>query len=140
MPLLRVGYFENFKGDDTLLLESDSEGIARLADLLRSLATGERNRLALHDLPLFEMHHGIEVTATISARDRGLQRHGVENVFLWERTQEGWETAIELLEAFRDGESPCHQYLDAEGIYTEEIVVQVSRNEYGDAWWSKHGE
>jgi hypothetical protein len=29
-----------------------------------------------------------------------------------------------------------HQYLDAE---EDEIVVQVSKGEYGDAWWHMHG-
>lgn len=139
MSLLRVGFFESFKGDDTLLLESDSEGIARLADQLRSLATGERNRLALHELALFEVRHSLEIVAVVSARDRGLRRSGTENVFLWERTREGWEISVELLEAIRDGESPCHQYLDAEDEDKNGIVVQVSQNEYGDAWWQKHG-
>ena len=136
---MHVGYFENFKGDDTLLLESDSDGIARLATLLQFLATGKRANLALHELPWFEVHHGIELTAVVSAQDRGLKHLIGGKTFLWERTQEGWEIVVEFLEAFRDGESPCHQYLDAEGDYSDEIVVQVSRNEYGDAWWQKHG-
>ena len=139
MSMMRAGYFENFSGDDTLLLESNAEGIAQLASLLRFLATGKQNRLVLHELPLFEVHHGIALTAVVSARDRGLKSLGNENVFLWERTREGWEIAVELLDAFRDGESPCHRYLDAEGDDKDEIVVQVSRNEYGDAWWQKHG-
>jgi len=132
---IRIGYFEDFKSSDTLLLETDAEGLRTLAEMFRSLARGTLEGVAVHDLPFVEVHHGVQLTATRGASDLGIRRADVGNVFLWERTANGWEEAaekVDVLAQHREG----HHYLDTD---EDQVVVQVSRGEYGDDWWHKHG-
>jgi len=136
MSKVRLGYFADFKSNDTLLMEADTEGLQSLAALFRSLAVGTRDSLALHDLPLFEIHHGVQLTAACGGHDRGTRRFGTANSFLWERTALGWEDVADKLDSQVQAERACHHYLDAE---KDEVVVQVSKGEYGDKWWLEHG-
>ena len=135
MTNVRIGYFEGFKSSNTLLLEADADGLRALSETFRSLAAGTLTAVALHELPFIEVHHGGGLVATRSARDRGIRRADVENVFLWERTAEGWQDSAEQVDVL----TQCahgHHYLDAED---DQVVVEVSRAEYGDGWWQTHG-
>ena len=135
MTRVRIGYFEDFKSSNTVLLEADAEGLRALAEMFRSLAGGTVDGLELHDLPFVEIHHGVQLTATRGVRDRGTRRADVGNAFLWERTPDGWEDAAEKLDVLTQyGEG--HHYLDAD---EDQVIVQVSRGEYGDDWWRTHG-
>jgi hypothetical protein len=126
---------EDFKASNTLLLEADAEGLRTLAEKFRSLAGGTIDGLALHDLPFVEIHHRVQLIATRSAQDRGTRRVDVGNAFLWERTADGWEDAAEKLDVLTQY-AEGHHYLDAD---EDQVVVQVSRGEYGDDWWRTHG-
>jgi hypothetical protein len=135
MTRVRIGYFEDFKTSNTVLLEADAEGLRALAATFRSLAAGTVDGVALHDLPFAEVHHAVQLTATRSTRDRGARRAGGGHTFLWERTVDGWQAAAEkadVLALCEDG----HHYLDAD---EDQVVIQVSRGEYGDEWWHTHG-
>ena len=135
MTSVRIGYFEDFKSNNTLLLEADAEGLRALAETLRSLATGILDCLAIHDLPFVEVHHKVQLTATLSTHDRGTRRVGAGNIFFWERTSDGWQDVAEKLDVLTQCEAG-HHYLDAD---EDQVVVQVSRGEYGDDWWHTHG-
>ena len=135
MTSVRIGYFEDFKSSNTLLLEGDADGLGALAEMLRSLAAGTLDGLALHDLPFVEIHHGVHLTATRSSHDRGTRRADAGNAFLWERTPGGWQDAAEKLDVLTQHEEG-HHYLDAD---EDQVVVQVSKGEYGDDWWHTHG-
>ena len=58
-----------------------------------------------------------------------------ENVFLWERTAEGWQDSAEKVDVLTQC-AQGHHYLDADD---DQVVVEVSRGEYGDGWWQTHG-
>ena len=135
MTSVRVGYFEAFKSSKTLLLEADADGLRALADRFRSLAAGTLNDLVLHSLPFVEVHHGVQLTATHSTHDRGTRRADAGNAFLWERNAAGWQDAAEKVDVLAQCEEG-HHHLDAD---EDEVVVQISKGEYGDDWWHTHG-
>lgn len=135
MTKLRIGYFEGFKSSNTLLLEADADSLRALAQLFRSLAAGTLDNLRLHALPFVEVHHGVLVTATRSALDRGARRGDAGPSFLWERTEDGWRDAADKLDVLSQHKEG-HHYLDGD---EDEVVIQVSKGEYGDDWWQKHG-
>jgi hypothetical protein len=132
---MRIGYFEAFKSSQTLLVEASAEELRTFAELFRSLAAGTLGQLAVHDLPFVEVHHGVPLTASRGARDRGARRTDVGNTFAWERTADGWEDVAEKLDVLAQ-HPEGHHYLDTD---EDDVVVQVSRGEYGDDWWRKHG-
>jgi hypothetical protein len=78
---VHLGYFEDFKSDNTLLLEGDVEGLEHLEQALRSFAIGEVKSLAIHALEFVEAHQGVQLFAYLSARDLGISRN--ENGFQW---------------------------------------------------------
>jgi len=135
MTSVRIGYFEDFKSSNTLLLEADAKGLGALAEMFRSLAAGTLDHLTLHDLPFVEVHHGVQLTATRTTRDRGTRRDNAGHVFLWERSADGWQDAAEKLDVLTQREKG-HHYLDAD---EDQVVVQVSKCEYGDDWWHAQG-
>ncbi len=135
MTSVRIGYFEDFKSSDTLLLEADAEGLRALAETFRSLAAGTLDRLALHELPFVQVHHGVQLIATRSNHDRGTRRSDAGNAFLWERDADGWQDAAEKLDVLTQCDGG-HHYLDADD---DQVVVEISRGEYGDDWWHTHG-
>jgi hypothetical protein len=134
VPTLRIGYFEDFKSN-TLLLEADADGLRALAELFRSLAAGTLDNLALHTLPFVELHHGVLLTATRSALDLVTRRAHPGRSFLWEGTADGWLDAAEKLDVLTQCEEG-HHYLAGD---EDQIVVQVSKGEYGDDWWRRYG-
>lgn len=135
MGRVRLGYFEDFKSSNTLLMEADAVGLRALAQTFRSLAAGDDSTVAIHQLPFLEVHHGVRLTAQRAPRDRGVRQIGVENIFAWERTEDGWLDAAEKVEVLIHHDFG-HHYLEGD---TDEVVVQVSKGEYGDDWWLTHG-
>jgi hypothetical protein len=132
---VRIGYFEAFKSSNTLLLEADAEGCRALAEVFRRLAAGTVKEISLHDLPFIEVHHGVQLIARRGRHDRGTRRGGDQHVFWWERNADGWQDAADKLDVLTNCEE-AHHYLDAQD---DQVVVQVSKGEYGDGWWGTHG-
>jgi hypothetical protein len=125
---VRVGYFEDFKGSNTLLLDGDVEGLDELARSLNALAVGEREVVAVHSLSPVSAQHQVELHAHRSERDVGLSR--TANGFQWRRSSDGWAAVVEQILAVKH-QGRCHQYLDGP---SDEVQVMVSSGEYGDPW------
>ena len=98
MTSVHIGYFEGFKSSNTLLLEGDADGLRALAETFRSLAAGTLTAVVFHELPFMKVHHGVDLLAVRSTDDRGIRRADAENVFLWERTAEGWQDSAEKID------------------------------------------
>ncbi len=63
MTRVRLGYFENFKGANTILLCGDGDGLQRLADLLRPLEDANAEPVNLHVLSFVQVYGGVSLTA-----------------------------------------------------------------------------
>jgi len=132
---VHLGYSENFKSSDTLLVEGDTEGLRHLAGVLRSLEKGSADIVDIDALPFVQSHHGVRLTAKRSRRELVKPIGHSSNEFTWERTEAGWQDAADKLEALI-GHGEGHQYSDSVG---DQVVVQVSKGEYGSDWWKRHG-
>ena len=86
--LIHIGFFRDFKSNDTLLIEGDSSGLRQLADVLRHLAEGGGST-AIHELPFVEAHHGIRVVASTVDRDCAASMNSLD--VSWERSRSGWQ-------------------------------------------------
>ena len=134
MGIVHIGFFEDFKSSNTLLLDGDKEGLERLAQAIQELAKGEKETIAIHSLPFVEVHQGVRLFASSSAKDLGARQQSTSE-FEWKRTKSGWEETADKVHVVSQGPQ-CHHYLDAE---KDEITVMVSSGEYGDKWWALHG-
>jgi hypothetical protein len=60
---VRLGYFEDFGGHDTVLIDGDAEGLNELARQLLVLISGERDVVSLHSLACVSPAKQVEVSA-----------------------------------------------------------------------------
>ena len=132
MAFIRVGFFEDFKGADMLLLDVDHEGLNALMAWLRT-ATSSHRRTPISSCPGCVVQAGIAVDLLRAVDDTGLVR-AAEMEFVWQRSEEGWAEVIDKLAAMQTG--TCHQYLEGP---LDDVQIMASIGEYGDAWWQRHG-
>ncbi len=134
---IRVGYFENFNGTDTILACSDCKGLQRLADQLRTLEDVNADPVNLRLLPFVQVHRGVELTAHPVDRGLGIRRTGPASCFAWHDSTEGWLESAEKIEGVARESRAGHCYLGATAA--GDAVVMVSKGEYDEAWWERHG-
>jgi hypothetical protein len=71
MELIRVGFFEHFKGANTLLIDVDAEGLRRLIAWLCDVISSRR-KVALSDCPGASLQSGLQAEALLGRDDAGL--------------------------------------------------------------------
>jgi hypothetical protein len=87
MGSIRVGYFEDFKGADTLLIDVDHEGLRSLISWVRELPLTGR-KATLSDCPGARLQSRLRVDVLLLAGDIGLVRTERPEVRL--ATLRGW--------------------------------------------------
>ena len=97
---INIGFFDGFKGKDTLLIEADREGVSALATLLLALSEGAMSRVDLHRESGVTAHGGMTVIMEQSDVDPGVRQVG-PNSFLWQRSQDGWANVAAQVVALR---------------------------------------
>ena len=132
MGSIRVGFFDDFKGADTLSIAVDREGLQGLIAWLRGLVSSRRVA-GLSECPGVSVQPRLLMSVVCGSGDVGLLRVA-ETEFMWRRSEEGWLEIIEKLEQMAAG--ACHQYLDGP---RDDVQAMASIGEYGDEWWQRHG-
>jgi hypothetical protein len=132
LGFIRVGFFEDFKGEDTLLIDVDAEGLSDLIAWLREVMSSDR-KVILSACPGVTLQAGLCVEAFRSRDDAGLLRTA-PTAFVWQRSEDGWTDIVELLTPLKAGAG--HQYLVGP---RDHVQVMASIGEYGDDWWNRHG-
>jgi hypothetical protein len=132
MGRIRVGFFQDFKSSDTLLIDGDSDGLRLLSSTFWQLATPGTTQVAIHEFPFVEIHRGLQIYASRSDRDAGAAFEDA-GVIAWICSKAGWESAADKVDILCK-EGSGHQYLDD----SSNIVVMASIAEYGELWWRKH--
>ncbi len=129
MAFIRIGYFEDFKSADTLLIDVDHDGLQAFIAWLRD-ATESGQRKTISDCPGAVVQAGLNVELLRSRDDIGILRTA-EGAFVWQRSEDGWTDIVELLDAMKSGAG--HQYLHGP---RDEIQAMASIGEYGIEWWN----
>ena len=132
MSPIRVGFFDDFKGADTLLIDVNADGLRCLIAWIREVMSSGR-QIALSECPGVTLQAGTRVEASCVRDDAGLLRTAT-SAFVWQRSAEGWTDVVDKLAAMETG--GCHQYLDG---LRDDVRVIASIGEYDDEWWSRHG-
>jgi hypothetical protein len=145
---LRIGFFEGFLSQDTLLLSGDAEAMNRLAELFHFLATTEVS-CRLESLPFVQAYQKVTVLAERSSVSSGLRFSGVASGWLWSDlprragdfqwrlSAEDWDDLAWRVAALA-GSGAGHQYITYLGV-VDYVQVIVSVNEYDERWWQQHG-
>ena len=131
-----IGYFENFNGADTTLLCGDEESLQRLANLLRPLEDPNAEPVNLNLLPFVQVHGSVELTAYPVDRELGIRRTGSGLCFSWHHSQDGWLESADKIEAVAQRSGG---HYDFAATPAGDAVAVVSKGEYDEAWWERHG-
>jgi hypothetical protein len=128
MMNLRLGYFSDFKGADTVLLEGTADGIRRLCSRIKEFAASSETELSIHSLSAVSANHPVMLFASRSAAGQG-------SGYCWLCSQKELNSIEEKLSALVTLENR-HQYFELVGSPAQLIV---SIGEYGEKWWKDHG-
>jgi hypothetical protein len=128
--MLKAGFFENFKGADTLLIWGDEGGLALLQQLL-ALSSGASTSAAIHEIEGANILPGLRVMLKAGPSELRVDRNGEDVAIVA-------STSADLLASFADKivgladpkRRTGHQYLEWPG--SAGIVVMVSKGEYPD--------
>jgi hypothetical protein len=132
MAWIRIGRFDDFKGSNTLFIESDEAGLQSLIDVIEAVGLSGKPS-TLEQCPGVVAHGGIRVAVERSLKDIGLVAAG-NRLFVWRRSTEAWADVVQKLRAMQHA-GPCHQYFDGPA---DDLQVMTAIGEYGDGWWNSH--
>lgn len=124
-----IGFFEDFKGSDALLIGATHDSLSDLIDALEPLSRTGRGPVHVHTLP-FVTARGVSLVAESSPTRQGLKKSDGAS-FAWTRSPEGWAHILDQMRALK-GKCCGHQYLDGP---TDECVVILSVGEYPEHFW-----
>src|SRR5215475_7787067 len=124
---LHLGYFENFKDADTVLLSCDPLEVAPLRGVLADVMA-KGSPFAIHDLAVVPAGNPARLILCPAAAK--FRRAGDE--FIWRLNHVEFasvDSKLEVLEHVR----AAHQYFNLEH---SDVRLMISVGEYDEAWWS----
>jgi hypothetical protein len=126
---LRLGFFANFKGADSILLEcSAPQDVVQLSALLSALQVTAEPVLPIHVFARLAPAHQVRLFAT-----RTVDFH--QPGFLWLCSPATVESIRSALKALA-GRGSGHQYFE---LVSSPVQLIVACREYGPEWWLAQG-
>ncbi|MES2575879.1 MAG: hypothetical protein V4572_13125 [Bacteroidota bacterium] len=133
---IRIGYFADFKGEDSILISADIEGLLELEDLFLKLADG-LSSFDLLNLKLLDKSFRLKLSAFNDTKNVGLIQTSKDS-YEWRATSEKWNQFREKLTTLYRNCNDGHHYLDCEPADNKDLQVVFSWNEYPLTFWKKH--
>ena len=133
---IRIGYFENFKGEDSILISVDINGLLELEDLFLKLAEG-LNEFDFSQLNSLDSIFKLKIKAYNDKDNIGLKQTEPKT-YEWKVSKEKWGVFRERITGLRMNVVSGHQYLDSDFVDNDDLQVIISLNEYPLTFWLKH--
>jgi hypothetical protein len=134
--LIRIGYFEDFRTEDSILISVDALGLEEMIALFGRLGAGQ-GPFNLLNLTELDDRYRKSINARAIDEAIGMRRIG-NDAFEWSLPAERWRIFQEMAQNMRRG--TCHQYLDCDPEDNQDLQVVLSFGEYGDEWWERFFE
>jgi hypothetical protein len=129
--MLRAGFFENFKGADTLLIWGDEQGLARLQQLLAQLPSRAGTSAAIQEIEGIHVRPSLKIMFELGSNELRVDSNGADVVILASCSADMLATFASKVAGLADPKCRTgHQYLEWPG--GANIVVMVSKGEYPD--------
>lgn len=142
---IRIGFYDDFKGYDTVLISVDINGLLEIENVFLELSQG----LSCFDfstLKLLDKKYHVDIKAYNDTNNIGLKQID-KGKFEWRLTKNIWSQFREMTTALYRNGNNGHQYLDFETNYfnsetnyidTESLQVVLSLDEYSLSFWEEH--
>jgi len=135
---IRTGFYDDFKGYDTVLISVDMNGLLEVEDAFSQLSQG-RQQFNFSELRLLDKKYHVDIIAYNDAKNLGLKQAD-KNKFEWRLTKDMWHHFKELLKSMTISKTHGHHYLDADegNIDGSSLQVVFSLDEYPLSFWEEH--
>ena len=120
MTIVNIGFFENFKSNDTLLIDGDQKGLELLAESLLPITSEKYIIIPIHSLHFVKSHRDIKLLAKSTHDTNGRILHQ-NNVFQWEETISRWKEIIKLLLTLSQSRH-SHNYINTSFVTRNPII------------------
>ena len=127
--MLRMGYFPNFKGANSVLLAADSEGIRFLLAAIAKATSDPARAIPLHESA--QVSAKLPASVYVALNAKGVRRIPANTYYL-DVSGDARLNVEGLLEPLAEA-SAGHQYFD---LYPKHVMV-VSVGEYDRFWWDQ---
>ena len=132
---IRIGFFENFKGENSILISVDIHGLLELEKVFRKLSKN-LTYFNFDKLKLLDNKYRINFKSFSDNENIGLLKTSNEN-YEWRVTNEKWgEFRKKLTSMYRLGSSG-HHYMDSDSKANNDLQVILSWDEYDIDFWDK---
>ena len=132
----RIGFFNNFKGKNSILISVDIHGLLELEKLFLELSQNLTD-FNFGKLKLLDNKYRINLKAFSYDENIGILETTQQN-YEWRVTKEKWgEFRGKLTSMYRLG-SGGHHYLDSNSKVNNDLQVILSWNEYDIDFWNNN--
>lgn len=132
---IRIGFLENFKGENSILISVDIHGLLELEKVFLKLSKNLTD-FNFNNLKLLDNKYRISLKAFPDNEDIGLIETTHQN-YEWRVTKEKWgEFREKLTSMYRIGNGG-HHYLDSDSKANNDLQVILSWDEYDIDFWNK---
>lgn len=133
---IRIGHFDDFRGEDSILISVDIEGLLELEDIFLKLANG-LSSFDFSNLKLLDKTFRLKLTAFIDTKNIGIRKTSTD-IYEWRATNEKWNEFREKLTVMYLNGNRGHHYLDSDPEDNKDLQVVFSMDEYPLAFWKEH--
>ena len=131
---IRVGFFQNFKGEDSILISADIHGLLELESTFIKLSE-KGISFMLTDSKLVDKEHRLIIKLNSINSDEGCRK--LNERYEWNMTPKKWNEFREKATILYRNGANGHQYLDSSPEVKNDLQVVLSLNEYDKDFWEK---
>ena len=132
---IRIGFFENFKGEDSILISVDIHGLLELEKVFLELSEN-LTEFNFNKLKFLDKKYQINLHAFSDRENIGLLEISHQN-YEWRVTKIKWGEYREKLTSMYRLRNGGHHYLDSNSKANSDLQVILSWAEYDIDFW-KH--
>ena len=138
MNYIKTGFFNNFKGHDSLLLSMNLGGLAELKEVFLQLSEG-LSQLDFNKLAVIHPNLSVPITAILDIENHGA-RAVAKDRYEWRLDADTWFRFSQMLAYQYEQNNGGHHYLDFQSADVDFASLQVvaSLDEYPDWFWEEH--
>ena len=129
---IRVGFYKDFKGEDSILISADIHGLLELESTFLRLSE-KNNSLEMNHLKLVDKEHRLTIKLNAVELDEGCRK--INEKYEWNLTPKKWSEFREKTTALYRNGMKGHQYLDSNSDNNDDLQVVLSLNEYDKDFW-----
>lgn len=129
---MNIGYFQNFQGNDSVLLDCTEQEIEDISNQLGNSSINSGHELAVHELAVVSQQNPVQLFVLFSSAQPKQNKNGT---FYWLCTDDELMNIKDKLK-YLSSAGVGHQYFSLAGS-SAQLIVSVG--EYGESWWSQNG-